>query len=346
MDVNMNLVKLYHKLPKIIKNSEKMTLFLMRIYKFIIKRRKSEGKPNQFMNFLFKSTNIEATGTVRNIQLLFVELLRFFDNICDKYGIDYWIAYGTLIGAVRHEGFIPWDDDCDICMMRKDYTKLIDVLPYEIKKYDLIQDMGLARLIGKNENFFKDTNNAFNSIADKHYKDNNFSKSSFLQIAWLKPYIKLDIFPFDYVREESIDYYNKNYAGHKYYFRVLFNDDDFSFFEELKKQSDKVGITVDETEFIAESIDGSIFDDFGVFDKNIIFPLKTIKFEGYEFKCPNQPHVLLERCYGPSYMDIPSNMKLLNYNKLNESLFNSKQELNDAFAQSIVRLKEINDNFD
>ena len=60
-----------------------------------------------------------------------MEVLLLFDEICDTYGLRWYIAYGTLLGAVRHRGFIPWDDDIDIWMFREDLMRLND-LPDEV----------------------------------------------------------------------------------------------------------------------------------------------------------------------------------------------------------------------
>ena len=68
-----------------------------------------------------------AAGTLREIQLSGLELLKLADAICRKEGLTYWLDWGTLIGAVRHKGFIPWDDDLDVCMPRKDFVRAIRV---------------------------------------------------------------------------------------------------------------------------------------------------------------------------------------------------------------------------
>lgn len=53
-------------------------------------------------------------------------ILEYFKYVCEKYDIFYSLSFGTVLGAVRHNGFIPWDDDIDVCVMRSDYNKLID----------------------------------------------------------------------------------------------------------------------------------------------------------------------------------------------------------------------------
>lgn len=65
----------------------------------------------------------EQLEAVQNIQL---GILKDFDKICKKLDIDYFVYGGTLIGAVKFNGFVPWDDDIDIAMLREDYDKLVD----------------------------------------------------------------------------------------------------------------------------------------------------------------------------------------------------------------------------
>ena len=78
---------------------------------------------------------------LEEIQAIELDILTFFADICERHGLDYFLAYGTLIGAMRHEGFIPWDDDIDVCMPRADYEKLWEVsreeefAPYQLVSY-------------------------------------------------------------------------------------------------------------------------------------------------------------------------------------------------------------------
>ena len=78
---------------------------------------------------------------VSEIQQMELGIMEYIHEVCQKIGVKYFLAYGSLIGAVRHKGFIPWDDDMDICMLREDYEKLQDYLianpdeRYEVMSY-------------------------------------------------------------------------------------------------------------------------------------------------------------------------------------------------------------------
>ncbi len=70
--------------------------------------------------------------TMKTVWAAELEVLYEIAIICEKYNIPWYMAYGSLLGAVRHGGYIPWDDDIDICLFREDYMKLLEVLPKEL----------------------------------------------------------------------------------------------------------------------------------------------------------------------------------------------------------------------
>jgi len=82
-----------------------------------------------------------ATLTLSEMQDVLYDILKVFAEFCDKHGLRYYLFGGTLLGAVRHNGFIPWDDDVDVSMPRPDYEKFIELTKnspwehYEVKQY-------------------------------------------------------------------------------------------------------------------------------------------------------------------------------------------------------------------
>ena len=73
--------------------------------------------------------------SLRRLQLVELDLLKQVDSICKENGIPYYAMGGTLLGAIRHKGFIPWDDDIDIGIPRPYYNKLAKILNSEKYKY-------------------------------------------------------------------------------------------------------------------------------------------------------------------------------------------------------------------
>ncbi|MCK6127996.1 LicD family protein [Streptococcus halitosis] len=76
--------------------------------------------------------------SIEEAKKLELDILDFIDSFCKEHGINYCINYGTLIGAIRHKGFIPWDDDIDLSMTRENYEKFIQLFSEKQSRYKLL----------------------------------------------------------------------------------------------------------------------------------------------------------------------------------------------------------------
>lgn len=87
----------------------------------------------------FDCTQIENYKDLRKMQSTMLEILKYIDRFCSTHNIKYSLSGGTLLGAVRHNGFIPWDDDLDICMLRSEYDRFIELWKYSEHDEYLLQ---------------------------------------------------------------------------------------------------------------------------------------------------------------------------------------------------------------
>lgn len=113
---------------------------------------------------------------IKNIELC---ILKKFDQICKDNHLEYSLAFGTMIGAVRHQGFIPWDDDIDVLMKREDYEKLLK-LKYEDDNFEI-----------KSYRYSKNYYYPFSKMIDKR---------TYLEESWRAEKdmgVYIDIFPLD-----------------------------------------------------------------------------------------------------------------------------------------------------
>ena len=85
---------------------------------------KEGGYNDNFLNEEVRDGYL-VSKNMKKVWLIELDLLSQFIKLCNKYNLRYWVGFGTLLGAVRHKGFIPWDDDMDVWMPREDYDNLL-----------------------------------------------------------------------------------------------------------------------------------------------------------------------------------------------------------------------------
>lgn len=140
--------------------------------------------------------------SLKDVQKVQYELLKEVDKICAKHNIKYFLVAGTTLGAVRHDGFIPWDDDLDIGMARDDYEKFKEIMTHNF--FD--------------EMFFQDSNTDINygNIFGKVRKTNTIYTENAAKNSRAKNGVYIDIFCFDNAPDEFIKRYYQKYSIYIY----------------------------------------------------------------------------------------------------------------------------------
>lgn len=283
---------------RIITLSEKHIIFNFLGIKLRIKRKNYELlREIEFQREIIENNlNITqlnpATGALRESQFSCIEILKRVKQLCDKNDLKYWLDSGTLLGAIRHKGFIPWDNDVDICMLREDYEKILPLLKIEFDS---------------DEKFY---------VRERDLKLNNFQ----IRIRDKVKNVGLDIFPVDFYIKSKLTKEEKKEITQK--IKLATEELNKKYNHKKIKDSKKIQEAKRDLLEIQKKIvlgnqtnncsDPALF--FGIdypsdakeliFENNMVFPLKEIIFEGEMYSCPNNTDAYLKNFY-TNYMDWP-----------------------------------------
>lgn len=230
---------------------------------------------------------------IKRIQNRLLEMAKVIHNILEKNNIPYMIAYGTLLGAVRHQGFIPWDDDFDIYLFEDENNSYEDAV--KILQKELPEDMFLEYFDTEPKYFHawahvKDLNSEVS--CDAYPQDNSYSHHG----------LSIDLYRTCKIKEKDLKKFrekeNREYLDRRKELNLISED-------EYNKRLEK-GVNINSKEFDINS-GTDIYEAFDILRKmsiNEIFPLKKYQIEDFEFWGPNNYDAILKRRYG-DYMKLP-----------------------------------------
>lgn len=233
---------------------------------------------------------------LRKHQQKMLEMVIELDRICKKYDIPYFLYGGTLLGAIRHNGFIPWDDDLDVALYRKDYLRLMEILPHELPAHIALQNNDTDK-------------NYFYFFAKLRDKNSLLQEECPYDQVFKEKGVYIDIFPFE--RQSLLTHLiGEPLQGHTFkIFRTSKN-------RELAMKKIRMitwfnrHFTFPLFRLLSKVTRGKTFTySYGIpfhiiYDEKDIFPLTTHEFEGVQLSVPGNSHHMLQTQYG-DYMQLP-----------------------------------------
>lgn len=241
-----------------------------------------------------------AKRNLRTCQLKQLEILKVVDGICRRHSIGYWLDGGSILGAVRHQGFIPWDDDIDIGMTLEDLQRFEEVAPAELPSHLFLQtpetDPQTKEPIVK----VRDLNSLYIERGDTFQID--YKKGIYIDIFPFVPYPDISAQTTKSIVKNISKSYSILHHFHRYSLR---STAEFFWFGTKLILLRAAWAIICATH--RKPYWGNVPEQNGPGKRhahNSIFPLRHISFEGSDFSAPNNPDAYLTELYG-DYMTLP-----------------------------------------
>ena len=257
--------------------------------------------PTGETNETLRNTYNPNGSHTRAVQLRLLEVLLYLQEVCNQLQIPFYLDGGTLLGAVRHGGFIPWDDDIDVVVDRKDYRRLVRYFRHHPHPDFILQDINTDPGYSLGWAKLRDRHSSSIYNGTDPFVINNTRASSLSGVS-------VDLFRYS---DRVIPWINR--CIHGFHYRITLRHlvghypriarwATLLSLKLLAPLADFVGTLFSDRKVIYH--DYCTYNTVYCFQKDRVYPLSTISFEGHLFSCPHDTDYYLRTLYG-DYLSLP-----------------------------------------